>query len=1495
MHVQTTLRGELFTSDGPMVAAAPGLFSSAMSTAPGAHFSPDTATETATPGSHRRLLRNMSNSIAKQSSFVAQSTKAAEQRKISTLVASFLPSGLLEQLSKAVDDQSVNPRVPMERPGVYVCISLSGLHQMLELPIEDYVFDKQLRQIFRRIAQSVHGAGGELIRMTGEHVLAVWSLPPPSEPFQNSAPPGSPGVQGSSFEERLLRAALNGATACALTVVDMLHDSLLWEEMNDSDQSQARTKQDPKPQQQQQQQQQQQRVTASSEAAQTPRFRWGNARESVRGARGDVKGSSLFGVVKAAARSNAERPNEFRLHVGASLTVACAQAMHVGGANGRWEYVVCAPELVHAQHVLKQVDMGEVLIAESLWSAFSPTSLQPHIKLDEWKRLPQGTQTPSHDSALAMEERTELMKSMPLAAMKSYVPGTIWAKILARDPKWIAEQGDRRFATLLVIRCWAPTNVPLVMQVAAYSAAVSLTQSALYKHTGTFKHMIQDHEGCTIVAGLGLPPFEYSEVGCSRGGVSAALEIRAELERMNLNSRAVVLTGKVWIGAVGAESRREYMLVGEPMQLALQMLEFTSNDNPVIVDAVTSQANLSKYNFSALPVSIQVPGRLKQHTILAIKEPRPIETMHKGRRVPFDISQWLRSHNKLRGASTTNMAKGISDSALQQLRECFNELDDDNSGTVSHEELLEAIREIDTGEAGKVSMRENVAMMIKAMDRDGDGVISFDEFLAMAAAAAEADSGDYTTKQPTGTQNLPLLLNARTTRKRLQNELGEEFAQYYHRRSNRAPSAAGNLNRRPSRVQKVAALLVDGDDLVGFAAFCDVVRVAEPERSFTDAEMKQYFHTFDTSGNGTADRREYMRMVLLNRFKKAAGRTIDVFRRLDADRTGRINLKTFKRGMQSLGFTQEAGFLDEDLEAVFAAIDEDGSRTLEYNELAMALQLTRTFQGVVDRLRPNVGSSVQPRGAFIAALRRKSKLPLPQNSISIGEWRREQRKESVRDVLTLADAEANAIERRQSVAAAAEMRRRASVQQGEAPPTNVVQAMSDEVDKIYEQYKEIRSKLGPLRDPLADRTGTAAALVSPRINTISTADKGEPSLAHLTLSPRHSKLGTHSHSPQTARFTTESNAPSSPGTASRFDIKSVATTPRSSMHDKPRGLFPGPALMALEPLPRSIAAPAAPPSLQLASSKRESSQNPQGRLKRRSSVLRRWGAGQVDEEVELAQAVRRGTSRDHSTHIAATVREGTPWQKELRLEERERLYDAKTTSRARIEQQIRLHAFHCVRDADRAMRHDLELGHFGNTGLAIGSPPRSPEHESVMRNWVGPPAISAADVQELSRANRAAEVKERNVSSLSLDEQRKWLHEPIERGSFAQIADILERHGVAEEFKLAGAPGLGANADDAASDEEEAAFGSLDAILKGFADGDTPEGVRPPPSRESDLPALSSPSMEPNAIPRHPNSVSPRRPLQSHSSKSSLSPRDSPAYTRSSRISFASWTNLKKK
>ena len=105
--------------------------------------------QTPTASGHSRLLKKSYARVSQEKSFVDRSSKAAMDRKIGTMVASFLPTGLLDQLSHAVNDLGANPRVSLERPGVYLCLSLSGVHQMLELPIEQATFDSQLRQIFR--------------------------------------------------------------------------------------------------------------------------------------------------------------------------------------------------------------------------------------------------------------------------------------------------------------------------------------------------------------------------------------------------------------------------------------------------------------------------------------------------------------------------------------------------------------------------------------------------------------------------------------------------------------------------------------------------------------------------------------------------------------------------------------------------------------------------------------------------------------------------------------------------------------------------------------------------------------------------------------------------------------------------------------------------------------------------------------------------------------------------------------------------------------------------------------------------------------------------------------------------------------------------------------------------------------------------------------------------------------------------------------------------
>ena len=194
-----------------------------------------------------------------------------------------------------------------------------------------------------------------------------------------------------------------------------------------------------------------------------------------------------------------------------------------------------------------------------------------------------------------------------------------------------------------MIRMMPPQVASLINKVGSYTAAAAFFQTALYKCTGTFKHMLQTEEGCTIAACLGMPPFEHSEVGCSLAGVTAAVEVRpsrssgdgrlrklarpmllqlarpfvdlsltfrwlthvqvrAELKKLGIDSHAAVLTGKVWIGSAGNEVRREYVMIGEPMQLGLQMLTFATAEFPIVVDGPTSQANKARFNFSVLPV-----------------------------------------------------------------------------------------------------------------------------------------------------------------------------------------------------------------------------------------------------------------------------------------------------------------------------------------------------------------------------------------------------------------------------------------------------------------------------------------------------------------------------------------------------------------------------------------------------------------------------------------------------------------------------------------------------------------------------------------------------------------------------------------------------------------------------------------------------------------------------------------------------------------------------
>mmetsp|Transcript_4592 Transcript_4592/g.12777 ORF Transcript_4592/g.12777 Transcript_4592/m.12777 type:complete len:526 (+) Transcript_4592:190-1767(+) len=81
--------------------------------------------------------------------------------------------------------------------------------------------------------------------------------------------------------------------------------------------------------------------------------------------------------------------------------------------------------------------------------------------------------------------------------------------------------------------------------------------------------------------------------------------------------------------------------------------------------------------------------------------------------------------NKLKKEAMKVMAKNIAPDEVTGLREVFKNIDKDSSGTITVEEMREAMKE-----QGNAAVEAEMMALIEGADLDGDGVIDYEEFLA---------------------------------------------------------------------------------------------------------------------------------------------------------------------------------------------------------------------------------------------------------------------------------------------------------------------------------------------------------------------------------------------------------------------------------------------------------------------------------------------------------------------------------------------------------------------------------------------------------------------------------------------------------------------------------------------------------------------------------------------------------------------------------------------
>lgn len=113
------------------------------------------------------------------------------------------------------------------------------------------------------------------------------------------------------------------------------------------------------------------------------------------------------------------------------------------------------------------------------------------------------------------------------------------------------------------------------------------------------------------------------------------------------------------------------------------------------------------------------------------------------------------------------------------------------------------------------------------------------------------------------------------------------------------------------------------------------------------AFLNQLFAHFDRDGDGVLSKDEVERVVPLTTI---GGETKPDFARMDADRNGKLSPTEFREFYRAAGFAPVVGIVVppsvrslEVAEALFAALDRDGDKTLSVKELKAALDLLRRF------------------------------------------------------------------------------------------------------------------------------------------------------------------------------------------------------------------------------------------------------------------------------------------------------------------------------------------------------------------------------------------------------------------------------------------------------------------------------------------------------------------------------------------------------------------------
>jgi predicted ATPase len=257
-------------------------------------------------------------------------------------------------------------------------------------------------------------------------------------------------------------------------------------------------------------------------------------------------------------------------------------AAHVGGVRDRWEYVFAGDplrQMVQAEH---QAERGGIVLSPEAEALIAPHPATPQpLPQPDWARV----QNPA-----AVE-----------AVLRAYVPGVVIAWLEEGLQEWLAVL--RPMSVLFIgVAGIDYANPSAVERLHAFLRAA---QEIINRYEGSINKLAVDDKGTVLVVLFGAPPRAHEDD--PERALRCGLDLQATAQRQGLQLAIGATTGRVFAGPVGGETRREYTVMGDTVNLAARLMA-AAGSGQVYCDYETYRGARDRLAFDLLP-PVRVKGK----------------------------------------------------------------------------------------------------------------------------------------------------------------------------------------------------------------------------------------------------------------------------------------------------------------------------------------------------------------------------------------------------------------------------------------------------------------------------------------------------------------------------------------------------------------------------------------------------------------------------------------------------------------------------------------------------------------------------------------------------------------------------------------------------------------------------------------------------------------------------------------------------------------------